>query len=109
MSEELRLLAETFGKGAAEMAAFYAPSIKRLTLAELVAFGSLIAEKDTDGAIKILHDKMTPEDLAAEKVSLAELTVMMADSNAEKRKIAYDILMSGLRAALSLILSFMLL
>ena len=78
----------------------YLPAIQRFGMAELLAFVGLLQQKSKDAALQQVHDKMTAEELANEKVKLADLTAAMADSNAEKRATASAILMAVLKAAL---------
>lgn len=83
----------------------YLPALKRFTLAEILAFWDMLDQKNKDAAIQAVHDKMTLPEMAAEKEQLAALTAAMADSNAEKRKLANDILMAILKVALGVALA----
>ena len=82
----------------------FIPAFKRLILDELIAIKAAMNEKNTDAAMAILHNRMTLEELAEEKLALVAVTNAMADSNAAKRQAAQDVLMAILKAALSVAL-----
>jgi hypothetical protein len=98
----LKELAKQFGLAVAQSAVIYAPAIQKMTMAELIAFGNLLNQKRSNKAYMTLAAKMTVEELASEKVALAELVRMRADESASAQAMAKAILTAILQAALTL-------
>jgi hypothetical protein len=99
---DIQALIDKFGTALAVSVVPYLPAIKRFTMAEALAFWDLLNQKKQDAAMQAVHDKMTAEELADEKVKLADLTAAMADNNAEKRQFARDVAMAVLKVALAI-------
>lgn len=109
MSDEAKKLVEQFGVAVGTAAAPYAPAVKRMTMMEVLALGTLLQEKKRDEAFAALRDKMTDNELADETVALAELMEAARDENYRRRKLAEEITLAVLKAAFSVLLSAVLL
>jgi hypothetical protein len=105
MDDTATKLVSAFGRGIVENVTPYVPAVKRMAVNELLAFGTLLQSKDYDAAKVMIHEAMTPDELADEKEKLADLTAAMADENAARRRVAGEILAAILRAAFTIVVS----
>ena len=91
------------GTGIMDAASIYMPVILRLAITELDSLHTFVfVNNDAKSALQLMHDKMTPEELAAEKVKLAGLTEQMANNNAAKHEFANAIVSSIVKTSLAL-------
>lgn len=105
MTEQQQKMLADFGNAIGMAATPFVEPIKQMAMDELLALKQAINEKDLDAAWKLVHEKMTGEELAAEKVELRKLVEAMADKNAARRQAANDLAWAVLKAAISVALS----
>lgn len=98
-------MAEQFGNAMLEGVPVYLPAMKRLALAEFIALGESLYNKEKDAAYAILAEKMTLPELATEKELLAKLAELRATGRAEAIALADNILMGIFRTAFAILLT----
>ena len=105
MEQSLRdSLLKTFPVGVVDAAQLYGPAIGRMALAELVALAQMIADRLTEEAQAAVREKMSMDELAAEREKLADLAVLMANKRAESIAMGRDILLAILKVAFTMAL-----
>jgi len=105
-TETLDQIIAQFGVAIGTSVVPYLPAIKTFTMDELLAFANLLQQKSLDAAIKQVHDRMTPDELASEATQLAALTAQMTDNDYAKRQVASNIAMAILKVGLAIVLGF---
>ena len=98
-------LAGKVGRGVAEAAVEYLPTLQDMTLAELTALATLLAEGNYDAARNAIYDRMTAEELAADKERLAKVAELMAHDSYEAKQWGLGLIGGILKAALTALLS----
>lgn len=82
----------------------YYPAVSRMALNDIIAFSNLVVSGDAIKAQELARQSMTPDELAKEKESLAQLTLQLASDNYEKQQLGKSILKSALTTALTITL-----
>jgi hypothetical protein len=88
-----------FGQAIGTAVGPFIPAFQKMALDELIAVKALLNQKDTDAVLAIVHEKMTLDELAAEKLALVPVANAMADTSAAKKQAAQAVLTAILKAA----------
>ena len=98
-----------FGAAIGPAALLYLPAIKRLAMSELIALWQLLQAKNQDAAYQAVAAKMTVQELADEKEKLADLAALRATARAENIALANEIAAAVLKAAITILITAVLL
>lgn len=90
---------------AVEGGQLYAPAIARMALNEFVAWVALLNSKKLAEAQAQVREKMTAEELTAEKARLTALVADMANARADALELLNNIVLGLLKAGIILALS----
>ena len=98
-----------FGAAIGPAALLDLPAIKRLAMSELIALWQLLQANNQDAAYQAVAAKMTVQELADEKEKLAELAALRATARAENIALANEIAAAVLKAAITILITAVLL
>jgi hypothetical protein len=96
---------EALGQAIGPSAVALLPAAQRWTLAELQAAYEMYLNKDRDGVMQALRDKMTNDEAAKATMEMGLLFGQIADDNLARKKAADDIAWAILKAVFNMLLS----